>query len=165
MAMVVAMAFPATVLADTTGNYYDPPAAGSTGGMTVEILAVHVTAKVLVELEVGVTCQPKPASEYPVYSGWEDTSLAVWAKQASGRSIAFGMAERYFDGDAICDGTQHVFVMHASADPSGVPFKMGSAVVAASGRAGYYVENWETGEYGWASAGSSTGWIKVRLGK
>ena len=165
MALVVAMAFPASALADTTGPYGEPGPAGSTGGMTIEIGAVHVTAKVVVEFEVVATCQPKPASEYPVYSGWENTAITVWVKQASGRSIAFGSAETYFDGDEVCDGTPHVFLMSASADPSGVPFKSGTAVVAASGYASYYVENWETGDGDWVNAHASTGWVKVRLGR
>lgn len=164
-ALVVALAFPAGVSADTTGYYGDPPTAGSAGGMSLEILAVRLTAKVVVEMEVRVTCQPKPPSEDPVYSGWENTGLTVWAKQASGRSIAFALHETWFVGDEVCDGTPHVLAMTASADPSGVPFKPGTAVVAASGYASYYWDNWETGESDWVNANASTGWLKVRLGK
>ena len=166
LALVSALAFPSGVLADTTGGDVPVPgSAGSMGGMSVVIQSVRVTAKLVVQMQVAVTCEPRPASEYPVFSGWDETSVQGYVRQASGKSIAFGSIDRQFDGDQVCDGSPHVLVLDVAADPAGVPFKSGSAVVAASGYADWTSENWETGESGRNRGYASTGWIATRLAK
>jgi hypothetical protein len=142
-----------------------PPAAGSAGGMSIAIRSVRLTAKVVVQVEVSVTCQPKPVSEYPVRSYWDETSVQGYVRQASGKSIAFGSIQTRFSGDAVCDGTPHLFLLDVAAEPAGVPFKAGSAVVAASGYSTWDAENWETGEYSQGTGFASTGWVATRLGK
>ena len=164
LGLILAMC-PATAFADTTGGG-DPPAAGSKGGMTIEVVSVRLIAKVVVEVEVSVVCQPKPPSEDPIRSSWENTSIGLWAKQASGRRIAFGTTYSYFDGDAICDGTKHTMKVAAAADSSGVPFKLGTAAIAVAGDASYYWENLnECCSQWWVAASASTGWMSARLGK
>ena len=166
LALVSALAFPSGVLADTTGGDAPVPgSAGSTGGMSVVIQSVRVTAKLVVQMQVAVTCEPRPASEYPVFSGWDETSVQGYVRQASGKSIAFGSINRQFDGDQVCDGAPHVLLLEVAADPAGVPFKSGSAVIATSGYASWYSENWETGESAGNRGYASTGWVTTRLGK
>jgi hypothetical protein len=131
--------------------------------MTVEITAVHLIAKVVVEVEATISCQPAPSGD-GMHVYWE-TGMRLWAKQASGRAVAAAYADAYSDGSALCDGTAHAVVMTASVDPSGVPFKRGSAVVAMTAYAYYSWEDWNTGEYGSLGQSASTGWITVRLGK
>ena len=166
LALLSALALPAGVLADTTGGDAPVPgSAGSTGGMSVAIQSVHVTAKLVVRLQVAVTCQPRPAPEYPVYSGWDETSVQGYVRQASGKSIAFGSINAQFDGDQVCDGSPHVLLLEVAADPGGVPFKSGSAVVGATGYASWYAENWETGQSSRNRGYSSTGWVATRLAR
>ncbi len=163
LALAVAL-FPATVLADTTGGYGEPPAAGSVNGVTVEVKAVRLIAKVVVQVEASIVCQPKPPSVYPIRSYWEDRSIEVWARQASGRAIAFAMSYSSLDADAICDGSPHTIVAAASAEPSGVPFKIGAAALAVVVRTSYYSWNeieWAGDIYGGGMA--STGWMPIRL--
>src|SRR5215207_6862551 len=143
LALASALAFPAAVLADTTGSgEYVPGSADSRDGMSLAIQSVHVTAKLVVRLQVAVTCVPRPAPEYPVFSNWYETSVQGFVRQASGKSIAFGSVNAQFDGHQVCDGSPHVLVLDVAADPAGVPFKSGSAVVAASGYADWTSENW-----------------------
>ena len=161
LALVSVLAFPAGVLADAPA----PGPAGSADGMSVAIQSVHVTAKLVVQLQVAVTCQPKPASGYPVFSNWDETSVQGYVRQASGKSIAFGSIDRQFDGDQVCDGAPHTLLIDVAADPAGVPFKSGSAVVATSGYASWNSSNWETGESSRGRGYASTGWVATRLGK
>src|SRR5688572_19728562 len=71
LALVSALAFPGAAVADTTGGDVPVPgAAGSRDGMSIVIQSVRVSAKLVVQMQVAVTCQPRPASEYPVVSGW-----------------------------------------------------------------------------------------------
>ena len=166
LALAGTLVFPAAVLADTTGGgEYVPGSAGSKDGMSVAIQSVHVTAKLVVRLQVAVTCLPRPAHEYPVYSNWDETSVLGYVRQASGKSIAFGSVNARFDGDQVCDGSPHVLVLDVAADPAGVPFKSGSAVVAASGFASWYSQNYETGESSENNGAASTGWVTTRLAK
>ena len=162
LALASALALPAGVLADTTGT--GTPASG-TGGTSIAIQSSRVTAKLVVRLEVAVTCQPRPAPEYPVYSGWEDTTIQGDVRQASGKSIAFGSISAEFDGDTICDGAPHLLQLDVVADPAGVPFKSGSAVISATVYANSYFGNYETGESGRNRGFASTGWVATRLGK
>ena len=165
-ALLAALSFPAAVSADTTGGQFtEPPPANSTGGMTVSVGRVTLTARLVVAADVMVTCQPKPPNEYPISSYWEDYRLTFSVKQASGRSIAFGQAAVQFDPNAICDGLPHVLSASVSADPAGVAFKNGSAVVAVDGLANYSFYDSETGESGYHRSGASTGWTSVRLGR
>jgi hypothetical protein len=166
LALVSALAFPGAAVADTTGGDVPVPgAAGSRDGMSIVIQSVRVSAKLVVQMQVAVTCQPRPASEYPVVSGWDETSVQGYVRQASGKSIAYGSIDRQFDGDQVCDGAPHVLLVEVAADPSGVPFKSGSAVIATSGYASWYAENWETGESDRSRGYASTGWVATRLGK
>jgi hypothetical protein len=165
-AILAALSFPAAVSADTTGEQFtEPPPANSTGGMTVSVKRVTLTARVVVAADVIVTCQPKLPNEYPISSYWEDYHLTFSVKQASGRSIAFGQAAVPFDPNVICDGLPHLLSASVSADPAGVAFKNGSAVVAVDGSASYFFWNSETGESGDYRSRASTGWITVRLGR
>jgi hypothetical protein len=163
-AVLAALAFPAGVLADTTGGGDIPPA-GSTGGMTVQVRSIHLTTRAVAQVEVAFSCQPKPPSVYPLFTSWDDTSLFVAVRQASGRSIIAGSAGYFFNGDATCDGTTHVITLGVTADLGGLPFKSGSAAVGASGNASYELQNWETGESGFVPASASTGWLGLKLGK
>jgi len=166
VAMVAALSFPAAVSADTTGGQFtEPSPAGSTGGMTVSVGPVTLTARLVVTADVTVTCEPKLPNEYPISSYWEDYGLTFSVKQASGRSIAFGQAAVPFDPSVICDGLPHVLSASVSADPSGVAFKNGSAVVAVDGWANYSFWNSETGESGYHRSRASTGWITARFGR
>jgi hypothetical protein len=166
LALVGVMAFPAAVLADTTdGGAPAPGSAGSTGGMSITIQSVQVTAKLVVRMQVAVTCQPRPTPEYPVFSGWDETSVQGYVRQASGKSIASGYINRQFDGDEVCDGSPHLLLVEVAADPAGVPFKSGAAVVAATGYASWYSENWETGQSSHNRGYASTGWVATRLAK
>lgn len=164
-ALVAALLFPATVAADTGVQFSEPPPAESTGGMTLAVGSVTLTARLVVTADVTVTCQPKPPQEYPISSGWENYGLTISVKQASGRSIAFGQAAVPFDPNVTCDGLPHVLSATVSADPAGVPFKNGSAVVAIDGVATYYVQNSETGEFDFHLGRASTGWISIRFGR
>ena len=164
LAVLAALAFPAGVLADTTGGGGIPPG-GSTGGMTIQIRAVHLTTKAVAQVDLAISCLPKPASEPPLITQWEDAFVQVSVRQASGKSIAFGDVDGFFDPGATCDGTPHVLTFGVAADPSSVPFKSGTAAVGASAATSYSYENWDTGGMGWVSAGASTGWLSVRLGK
>ena len=56
-------------------------------------------------------------------------------------------------------------MLDVAADPAGVPFKSGSAVVAASGFASWYSQNYETGESSENNGAASTGWVTTRLAK
>jgi len=146
------------------GLYGDPPATGSVNGMTVEITAVHLIARIVVEVEAGVVCQPAMSGDgIQVY--WEDPYVRLWVKQASGRSVAAAYMDGNLNADDICDGLVHPIVLTASADTSSVPFKKGTAVVALSAYASYWWENWDTGESGGMSQNASTGWLVVRLGR
>jgi hypothetical protein len=163
-ALLGALALPATASADTTG-VGEPPPAGSTNGMTMSIASASLTGRLVVTLQVTITCQPKPASEYPVFSSWEGFGLQAWVKQASGKAIAFGSSGFEVDPAVVCDGTPHTIATTVSADPSGPPFSRGTAVVAIAGTAGYILENWETGEFGFVTARASTGWKQVRFSR
>ncbi len=163
-AMVAALSFPAVVSADTTGQFTEPPPVGTTGGMTVSVGPVTLTARLVASADVTVMCQPKP-NEYPISSYWEDYRLTFSIKQASGRSIAFGQAAVPFDPNVICDGLPHALSASVSADPAGVAFKNGSAVIAVDGVANYSFWNSETGESGYHRGQASTGWVSVRLGR
>jgi hypothetical protein len=165
LGILVVLAFPAGVLADTTGGGADVPPAGSTGGMTIQVRSTSLATRAVTQVEVELSCQPKPVSEAPVVSYWEDTFIQVVVRQASGRSIALGSALYGFNGDVVCDGATHVLTIGVAADPSSVPFKSGSAAVGVFGRAGYSFENWETGDSGFHSAAASTGWFAAKLGK
>ena len=164
LAVLAALAFPVGVLADTTGGGDIPPGS-STGGMTIQVRSVHLTTKAVAQVEVGLSCLPKPASSYPLFTQWEEAFMQVSVHQASGKTIAFGTADGSFDPDAICDGTTHVLTFGVAADPSSVPFKSGSAAVGASAATSYSFENWDTGDNGWVSANASTGWLAMKLGK
>jgi hypothetical protein len=164
LGILVALAFPVAVLADTTGGS-DVPPAGSTGGMTIQVRSVQLTTRAVAQLTVAISCEPKPASDYPLVTRWEDTFVQVSVRQANGRTIAFGGGGFGFDADQVCDGTTHLMAIGVPADPSSVPFKTGSAAVGASGSASYSVENWDTGEFGFHQASASTGWIATRLSK
>ena len=94
-----------------------------------------------------------------MYSNWYETSVQGYVRQASGKSIAFGSVDAQFDGDQARDGSPHVLVLDVAADPAGVPFKSGTAVVAASGYADWTSQNWETGE-----SGRNRGYAVDRLG-
>ena len=166
LALASTLVFPAAVLADTTGGGEAVPgSAGSRDGMSVAIQSVHVTAKLVVRLQVAVTCEPRPANEYPVYSNWDETSVQGYVRQASGKSIAYGSIDAQFDGDQVCDGSPHILQVDVAADPAGIPFKSGSAVVAATGYASWYSDNWETGESSRNRGYASTGWVATRLAK
>ena len=95
----------------------------STGGMTVTVGSVRLTARLVATADVTVTCQPKPPDEYPISSYWEDYAMTFSVKQASRRSIAFGQAAVPFDPNVICDGLPHTLSASVSADPAGVAFK------------------------------------------
>jgi len=165
-AMVAALSFPAAVSADTTGGQFnEPPPADSTGGMTVSVGPVTLTARLVATTAVTVTCQSKPPNEYPISSGWESQGLTFSVKQASGRSIAFGQAAVPFDPNVVCDGLPHVLSASVSADPAGVAFKNGTAVVAVDGFASYFFFNSETGESGFHLGRASTGWMSVRFAR
>ena len=165
-ALVAALSFPAAVSADTTsGQFSEPPPAGSAGGMTVSIGPVTLTARLVATADVTVTCPSKPPNEYPISSYWEYYYLTFSVKQASGRSIAFGQAAVPFDPNVICDGLPHVLSASVSADPAGVAFKNGSAVVAVDGLANYSFWNSETGESGYHMSHASTGWMSVRFSR
>jgi hypothetical protein len=164
LAVLAALAFPAGVLADTTGGGDIPPA-GQTGGMTIQVRSVHLTTRAIAQVEVAFSCQPKPASAYPLFTYWEDTSLFVSVRQVSGRTIVTGSAAYFFNGDATCDGATHVVTMGVPADAWSLPFKTGSAAVGASANAAYSFDNWDTGESGFVPANASTGWLAIKLGK
>ena len=165
-ALVAALSFPTTVAADTTGAQFDePPPAETAGGMTVSVGPVTLTGRLVATADVTVTCQPKPPNEYPISSGWENYALTFSIKQASGRSIAFGQAAVPFDPNLVCDGLPHVLSASVSADPSGISFKNGSAVVAVDGYVSYFFYNAETGESGYHVGRASTGWMSVRFGR
>jgi hypothetical protein len=162
VATAVALAFPVAVSADTIDGG-EPPPANTLGGMSVANGGTSLIGRVVVAVDAEITCQPKPPSEYPIRSGWEDASLRVWIRQASGRSVAAGFSEIFFDGETVCDGSPHMITASVSADPSGPPFKRGSAVLAIAGSASYFVFNEETWEDSFQRASASTGWQRVRL--
>jgi hypothetical protein len=164
IAVLAALAFPAGVLADTTGGGDIPPA-GQTGGMTIELRSVHLTTRAVAQVQVAFSCPPKPAPDGSLFTSWDSTFLFVDVRQANGRTIAFGSAFASFDGDAVCDGTSHLLTVGVTADPSSVPFKTGSAAVGAAGNASYSTENWDTGEFGFVPASASTGWLAMKLTK
>jgi hypothetical protein len=150
---------PASVLADTYGGG-EPPAAGSVGGMTVQVVSVRLIANVVVEAEVSVVCQPKPSGE-GIYSWWNGPFLVLWAQQANKRSLAYGQTYASFSGDATCDGTAHTFKLQTSANPSGVAFKLGTAAIAVAGDASYS----DPTCCSTVLASASTGWVPVKLKK
>jgi hypothetical protein len=165
-ALVAALSFPAAVAADTTDGQFDEPRpAESTGGMTLAVGQVRLTARLVATADVTVTCQPKPPNEYPISSYWEDYAMTFSVKQASGRSIAFGQAAVPFDPNVTCDGLPHILSASVSADPAGIAFKNGSAVVAVDGFARSFSYNSETGESGYHMGRASTGWISMRFGR
>ena len=104
-------------------------------------------------------------ADYPCTATGYETSVQGYVRQASGKSIAFGSVNAQFDGDQVCDGSPHVLVLDVAADPAGVPFKSGSAVVAASGYGDWTSQNWETGESGRNRGYASTGWVATKLAK
>jgi hypothetical protein len=162
VATAVALAFPVAVSADSIDGG-EPPPVNTLGGMSVAKGGTSLIGRVVLTVDADITCQPRPPSEYPVVSGWEDASLRVWIRQASGRSVTAGFSQIFFDGDAVCDGSPHTMTASVSADPSGPPFKRGSAVLAIAGSASYFVFNQETGEDSFHRASASTGWQQVRL--
>jgi hypothetical protein len=164
LAVLAALAFPVGVLADTTGGSDIPPA-GSTGGMTIELRSVHLTTRAIAQVQVAVSCLPKPASDDTLLTSWEDTEVFVEVRQATGRTIAFGSAFAWFDGDTMCDGATHLLTVGVPADPSSVPFKNGGAAVGAAGHASYSFQDWEKGDFGFAPAAASTGWLAIKLAK
>jgi hypothetical protein len=151
-AMVVLFAAPTSVAAQDP----DP--------MTVDFASAHLMAKVVVNVEVRYSCQPKPELEFPWASMWENgPSLSIRIQQAIGRLQAFGQAELY---PLSCDGQEQNVVVSVVADPSGPAFKSGAAAIIIEGWAGYLVENYENWEESYfVDQRDSTGWLRSRLGK
>jgi hypothetical protein len=151
-AMVVLFAAPTSVAAQEP----DP--------MTVDFASAHLIAKVVVNVEVSYSCQPKPELEYPWASFWENgPNIGIRIQQAIGRQQAFGQMELY---PLVCDGEGQTVVAGVLADPSGPAFKPGTAAIIIEGWAGYIVENYEDWEQSYyVDQRDSTGWLKIRIGK
>jgi len=141
------------------------PVAAADTGASIEVGDVHLVAKVVVNAEVILTCDPKPVVEWPEVSYWGDFYGSVNLQQAVGSRMAFGRAEFYQGVETLCDGQPHTITVAISADPGGTHFKNGWAAMSAHFGAWWYVENHDTGEWYSGSSGADTGWMQVKLSK
>jgi hypothetical protein len=103
---------------------------------------VTLTAKVEVVTTITASCP----------SGWFTMGSQLTVEQATGREIAHGST--YIPG-INCTGANQVIPVTVLADPTGPPFKNGTAVVTASFSAFYYGTT-----FGY---GSATSTITVKL--
>lgn len=140
-------------------------AAAAEPGMTLRVDSVHLTAKVVVQVDVTFTCQPRTIAEPPWRTWFDMSGFYLQIQQAVSRQQATAAAEAWFDGDALCDGLPHSLTITAIADKSGPPFRSGPAAMNVSGNASYMLENTETWEQQWVVQNAATGWTQVRLGR
>jgi hypothetical protein len=104
--------------------------AAAAGAMTVRIGTPNLSARVLVEVPLFVTCSPFDAS----LTLFQE-SVSVSVEQAAGKAIAQGTAFRTPPPGSLlfpCDGAEHELSVSVLANPAGAPFHGGAAVVSAS---------------------------------
>lgn len=157
-ALVVALALPAAVSADTTGGGAIQPA--SSRGATITLDAVHRLSKVLARVDISFTCDPLRVYDWETgttsttTAGHLDAASAVIV-QASGRTVAAASGDA-FGGDVTCDGTT---LHRVSIDvvASTMPFKAGAA--AAGATVSIADASFEANDY------ASTGAVMVKLAR
>ena len=155
-AVLVALAVPTVAHADTTGSPTIQPAISRNA--TIHVDSVSLTAKVLANVNVSVTCQPLMTFDWdtgqtvPTTVGHLEGGQ-VTLIQAQGRTVAWAGAD-LFGGTATCDGST---INHASVAiaASSSPWKTGTAVVGAS--VDVIDENMTTSDF------ASSGPVTVRL--
>src|SRR4249919_2743246 len=157
-ALVLSMAVPLAVSADTTEGSI-PPAASN--GVTITGSSFHIDSKLIVTTNITFTCDP--IQVYDWETGMYTTTTAGrlnWASativQASGRSVASSSGNAS-GGAAVCDGTS-INTTSVAVVASTSPWKSGAAAggVTASVDAGD-----EENGFGYGS----TGPMVIRLGK
>jgi hypothetical protein len=132
-ALVVGLALPGAVSADTTGVPSIQPA--SSRDATIQVTSVAVTAKVIATVSIAFTCQPFQSYDWETGQTIETTVGRIEGGgatviQAQGRTITWGQIE-IFGGAATCDGTT-VNTASAPVTATVSPWKVGTAVVGAS---------------------------------
>jgi hypothetical protein len=141
--------------------------------MTVSINSHHLVAKIVVNVEVGFSCQPKPEVDSPWYSRWGNMGgmsvpiIEVDIRQAVGGHMqAFGGTSWYFDPEELCTGEPQTVLLSIVPDSSGPAFKPGWAAIQVTGYSDYWIGNEEdwTQSYD-VDQRDSTGWIRIKLGK
>lgn len=138
--------------------------------MPVDLGSYNMIGKgVVVHVEAGFRCQPKPVVEFPWRSSWgpnTSPTIVVELRQSVSRKIAFGENTWYFHPDELCNGEQQAIGLDILADPSGPPFKAGTAAIRVSGYADYEVVNYDNWLESYEVAQrDTTGWISIKLGK
>lgn len=137
--------------------------------MNVDIGSTHLVGRVVVNVDVTFTCQPKPEDAYPLVYTWgttggmESPSIVVQLRQAVGRQQAFGEVTKYLDPAAVCTGSPQTLPFAVVPDGNGPAFKMGTAALSVSAYASYYVTNWDTSSQYDVPQTDSTGWIQIRI--
>ncbi|HEY5628760.1 MAG TPA: hypothetical protein VIR16_04545 [Candidatus Limnocylindrales bacterium] len=126
------------------------PVAAAEPGMTVDIGGTHLVGRVVVNVDVTFTCQPKPEDAYPLTYTWgslggmESPSIVVSLRQAIGRQQAFGETTKYIDPAVVCTGTAQTMTLAVVPDGNGPGFKAGTAAIDVSAFASYYVTDLDT---------------------
>lgn len=133
-------------------------------GATIEVGPAQLIARVVVQVDLTITCDPKPESVWPISTTWSDAWAWVEVRQAVGRQQVSGWADMWFDPDVYCDGLPHTLQATISGDAA-YHFKAGRAALQAGVNATYELWNEETWENDWVSVGAQTGWIEVRIGR
>jgi hypothetical protein len=130
-------------------EWWNPPSRYDQG-LQVVIKDAYLMNAITVDVYANVKC------DYSFDVRW--SGIGAWIKQVgAGRKIAYGMTTSGYSGIA-CDGQTHVVLVRITAEPGGVAFKSGSAMVASEA----YAEGWGD-EYWWEYVAAATGWVPVRL--
>ena len=156
-ALVIGLALPGAVSADTTGGVPTIQPAGARDA-TIKVNSVAVTAKVIATVTITYTCQPFQTYDWQTGETTETTvghfeGGGATVIQAQGRTIDWGQIE-FFGGEATCDGTT-INTASAPVTAQVSPWKVGTAVVGAT----IYLCDVNCSD----SASASSGPVTVRL--
>jgi hypothetical protein len=137
--------------------------AGSTSvasAMTMSVGDPSLTAKVLVEVPVTVSCSPFDPSLTPL-----SENAFVSIEQAVGKQIARGSGGVGSPTPLLfpCDGADHTVDVGVLADPAGPPFKRGAAVVRGSASASAAQQCGPTCFFNFTSQTATVGPTAVRI--
>ena len=160
LVMALVLGLPGMAIADTPGPW--DPGEPVSDGMTLRIRAVTLDAKVLVTVYGTVRCDPKPTIDGQATT-WAGLELRAVVQQATSKGIAHGSSWSWRDPARVCDGLAHRIVFRIAADPAGMPFKIGTAIVSVAGYARWEGCDEATQECVNGADEAATGWVVTRL--
>jgi hypothetical protein len=115
---------------------------GASSALATTTLSVPATAdligKVVVQVPVTATCGPFDPPPSFFSFGTSVTITQAHAKEIAQGSGLAGVNTTGQSVPVVCDGTPQSFVVNVAANPSGPPFKNGTAVISATATAGAF---------------------------